>query len=90
MPAQHHAQDVFRAVESDRWAIRATNTGYSGIVDPHGRTLWLSGINTYEIHAETVYPRQTRTLYVRWGDWLVWLLLGGMGVSAIAIKYLDL
>lgn len=90
MPAQHHAQDVLRAVESDRWAIRATNTGYSGIVDPHGRTLWLSGINTYEVHAETVYPRQTRTLYVRWGDWLVWLLLGGMGVSAIAIKYLDL
>jgi len=38
MPAQHHAQDVMRAIESDRWAVRATNTGYSGIIDPHGRT----------------------------------------------------
>ncbi|MDY6786030.1 MAG: apolipoprotein N-acyltransferase [Cyanobacteriota bacterium] len=82
MPAQHHAQDVLRAVESDRWAARATNTGYSGIVDPHGRTLWRSGINTYEIYAATIYRRATRTLYVRWGDWLMWILLGS---SAIAL-----
>jgi apolipoprotein N-acyltransferase len=78
MPAQHHAQDVMRAIETDRWAVRATNTGYSGIVDPHGRTLWISGIKTYEVHADTVYRRQSQTLYVRWGDWLTpGLLLGG-------------
>lgn len=76
MPAQHHAQDIMRAIETDRWAVRATNTGYSGIVDPHGRTLWISGINTYELHAETIYRRTTQTLYVRWGDWLTPLLLG--------------
>ncbi|NES23598.1 MAG: apolipoprotein N-acyltransferase [Symploca sp. SIO3E6] len=76
MPSQHHAQDVMRAVETDRWAVRATNTGYSGIVDPHGRTRWLSGINTYEIHADTIYRRQTQTIYVRWGDWLTPMLLG--------------
>jgi apolipoprotein N-acyltransferase len=75
MPAQHHAQDIMRAIETDRWAVRATNTGYSAFVDPHGRTLWISGHNTYEIHAETIYRRQTRTLYVRWGDWLTPLLL---------------
>jgi apolipoprotein N-acyltransferase len=81
MPAQHHAQDVMRAIETDRWAVRATNTGYSAIVDPHGRTLWISGINTYEIHAHTVYRRQTQTLYVRLGDWLTPVLLGGAGLS---------
>ncbi|MGB5961496.1 MAG: apolipoprotein N-acyltransferase [Coleofasciculaceae cyanobacterium] len=75
MPAQHHAQDVMRAVETDRWAARATNTGYSGIVDPHGRTIWISGINTYEVHAATIYRRQTKTLYVSWGDWLTPVLL---------------
>ncbi|HIK52646.1 MAG TPA: apolipoprotein N-acyltransferase, partial [Oscillatoriales cyanobacterium M59_W2019_021] len=80
MPAQHHAQDVMRAIETDRWAIRATNTGYSAIVDPHGRTLWKSGIKTYETHADTVYRRQTRTLYVRGGDWLTPLLLG-LGIA---------
>jgi apolipoprotein N-acyltransferase len=76
MPLQHHAQDIMRAIETDRWSARATNTGYSAFVDPHGRTLWLSGYNTYETHAETIYRRQTQTLYVRWGDWLTPLLLG--------------
>ncbi|WP_026731916.1 apolipoprotein N-acyltransferase [Fischerella sp. PCC 9605] len=75
MPAQHHAQDIMRAIETDRWAARATNTGYSAFVDPHGRTVWISGHNTYEIHAKTIYRRQTQTLYVRWGDWLTPLLL---------------
>ncbi|NER50102.1 MAG: apolipoprotein N-acyltransferase [Symploca sp. SIO1A3] len=86
MPAQHHAQDVIRAVETDRWAVRATNTGYSGVVDPHGRTRWLSGINTYEIHADTIYRRQTKTLYVRWGDWLTPILLGLALISWLIVN----
>ena len=75
MPAQHHAHDVMRAIESDRWAARATNTGYSAIVDPHGNTPWISDINQYAIHAHTIYRRQHKTLYVRWGDWLTPTLL---------------
>lgn len=80
MPTQHHAHDVMRAIESDRWAARATNTGYSAIVDPHGNTLWISDINQYAIHSHTIYRRQNQTLYVRWGDWLtpMLLLLGGL------------
>ncbi|MFM7888805.1 MAG: apolipoprotein N-acyltransferase [Pseudanabaena sp.] len=81
MSAQHHAQDVARAIESDRWAVRATNTGYSGFVDPNGRTVWLSDVNTYETHLETVYLRDTKTLYVLWGDWLTPLLC----ITSIAI-----
>jgi apolipoprotein N-acyltransferase len=84
MPAQHHAQDVMRAIETDRWAVRATNTGYSGIVDPHGRTLWMSGINTYEIHAATIYRRLSQTLYVRWGDWLTPVLLAVAGIFGLS------
>lgn len=81
MPTQHHAQDIMRAIETDRWAVRATNTGYSAFVDPHGRTLWISGHNTYEVHAETVYRLQSKTLYVLWGDWLTPLLLGLGGLG---------
>lgn len=80
MLAQHFAQDVMRAIETDRWAAQATNTGYSGIVDPHGRTQWISEINTYEIHTGTIYRRQTRTPYVRWGNWLTPLLIVWTGV----------
>ncbi len=81
MPSQHHAHDVMRAIETDRWADRATNTGYSAIVDPHGNTLWISEINKYAIHAYTIYRRQNKTLYVRWGDWLtpILLFLSGLG-----------
>ncbi|MCL1470109.1 apolipoprotein N-acyltransferase [Argonema antarcticum] len=75
MAAQHHAQDIMRAIETGRWAVRATNTGYSAIIDPHGQTQWLSRINTYELHAATIYRQQSQTLYVRWGDWLTPLLL---------------
>ena len=75
MPTQHHALDVMRAIETDRWAATAANTGYSAIIDPHGRTLWMSEINTYELHRDTIYRRKTKTLYVRWGDWLTLVLL---------------
>ncbi|MEH2443775.1 MAG: apolipoprotein N-acyltransferase [Nostoc sp.] len=86
MPFQHHAQDIMRAIETDRWSARATNTGYSAFVDPHGRTLWMSGYNTYETHAETIYRRQTETLYVRWGDWLTPLLLISSGGAWLIIR----
>lgn len=86
MPFQHHAQDIMRAIETDRWSARATNTGYSAFVAPHGRTLWISGYNTYETHAETIYRRQTQTLYVRWGDWLTPLLLISSGGTWLIIQ----
>ena len=75
MPAQHHAQDVIRSIESDRWMARATNTGYSAIVDPHGNTIWRSQINSYQTHADTIYKRTTLTPYIKWGDWLTSILL---------------
>ncbi len=86
MPAQHHAQDVARAIETDRWAVRATNTGYSGVVDPDGRTIWISGINTYETHADEVFLRTTETPYVKFGDWLTGLFCLG----AVVVKFLRL
>lgn len=71
MPRQHHALDVLRAIEGDRWLARATNTGYSAFISPRGETLWLSALNQYQIHSAWLYPRQTQTLYHRWGNWLV-------------------
>ncbi|MEM1290250.1 MAG: apolipoprotein N-acyltransferase [Cyanobacteria bacterium P01_H01_bin.162] len=75
MMLQHHAQDVMRAIESDRWAVRVTNTGISGLVDPHGRTLWLSEPNQYVTYLTQIYRRQGLTPYVRWRNWLTYTLL---------------
>lgn len=79
MMVQHHALDVIRAIESDRWAIRATNTGLSGVVNPRGETMWIGPPGTYVVHRATLYRRQTLTPYVRWGNWLLPL---GLGLSA--------
>ncbi len=75
MPAQHHAIDLIRAIETDRWMVRASNTGYSAIIDPHGRTQWISKLNEFTTHAHEIYRRSTQTLYVRFGNWLTPLLL---------------
>jgi apolipoprotein N-acyltransferase len=77
MMAQHHAFDVLRAVESDRWTVRVTNTGLSGLVDNHGHTQWLGQPHIDLIHAATLHRRPTQTPYVRWGDWLLPLLVSG-------------
>ena len=75
MMAQHHGQDVIQAISTDRWAARSTNTGLSAVVDPHGRTQWMSTPNIYDTQIEAIYRRDTQTLYVRWGNWLVPVLL---------------
>ncbi len=74
MAQQHHAQDIMRAIETDRWTVRASNTGYSAIIDPHGNTEWISNLNEYTTHAHQIYRQHTQTLYVRLGDWLTPLL----------------
>jgi apolipoprotein N-acyltransferase len=83
MMAQHHALDVIRAVESDRWLVRVTNTGLSAVIDPHGQTLWKSAINQQMTHIATIERRNTQTLYVRFGNWLLPL----MGVWSIGIGF---
>jgi apolipoprotein N-acyltransferase len=84
MPAQHHALDIMRAIENDRWMARATNTGLSAFVNPRGETLWLSALNTYAIHKGRIYPRNTQTLYVLWGDW--WSKILAVGLIFLAQK----
>ncbi|NJR76983.1 MAG: apolipoprotein N-acyltransferase, partial [Scytonema sp. CRU_2_7] len=80
MSAQHHAIDLMRAIETDRWMVRASNTGYSAVIDPHGQTKWISKLNEFTTHAHQVYRKQTQTLYVRYGNWLTPLLLA-IGLS---------
>ena len=75
MPSQHQALDLMRSIETDRWTARASNTGYSAVIDPHGQTQWISKLNEFAAHAHTVYRRNTQTLYVRFGNWLTPLLL---------------
>ena len=38
-PFQHHLIAAFRAIENRRYLVRASNSGYSAVVDPIGRTI---------------------------------------------------
>lgn len=84
-PRQHLDQARLRAIESDRYLLRAGTTGISALVDPAGRILEeLPMGQTGIIYAE-FQPRTSVTPYVRFGDWFAWLaaavVLSGMVVT---------
>lgn len=83
MMAQHHGQDVIQSISTDRWAARSTNTGLSAVVDPHGHTRWMSAPLTVDTHIATIYRRDTQTLFVKRGAWLVPVLLMLSGVWVV-------
>ncbi len=89
MMGQHHGQDVIQAISTDRWAARSTNTGLSAVVDPHGRSQWMSEPLTFDTQIATIYRRQTQTLYVRWGAWLVPVLLLVSGVWVVKQRFFN-
>jgi apolipoprotein N-acyltransferase len=67
-PHQHFAQASMRAIENGRYLVRAANTGISGVVDPYGRVLAVSGIfEPSVIVSEARFLRST-TFYARHGD----------------------
>ena len=67
-PCQHFANAVFRAVENRRFLLRAATTGISGIIDPYGRILAQSRIDTKTFLTGTVTPSKRLTFYSRFGD----------------------
>jgi len=80
-PYQHFANAVFRAVENRRFLLRAATTGISGIIDPYGRILAQSRIDTKTFLTGTVTPSKKLTFYSRFGDLFSVL---GLTLSAIA------
>ncbi len=86
--AQHAAMAPLRAVETRRALARATATGISTLVDDHGRVRRRLGLFQQGYLLDRLPLRRDTTLYVRLGDWPVFLsllfclgLLGHAGVS---------
>ena len=70
-PYQHFSFYIFRAIETDRWLLRSANTGISAIIDPKGRVMTKTPIFTEEVLKGSYDMRDTKTFYVRYGDWFV-------------------
>ena len=77
-PHQHLEMARMRARESERYVLRATNTGISAIIDADGALLVRSQqFKTQAITGE-LQPRMGATPYVRWGNWPVVLVCLGL------------
>jgi apolipoprotein N-acyltransferase len=81
-PGQHLNMARMRAIENQRWVLRATNTGITASIDPYGRVVARAPRNVraaldapYALVGET-------TFYTRHGDWFAWTC--GI-ISAVAL-----
>ena len=72
-PRQHLNQARLRAVETDRYLLRAGTTGISAFVDPSGRIVQELAMNRQGIIYADFQPRKSTTPYVRFGDWFAWV-----------------
>ena len=67
-PYQHLVQYVFRAVETRRSLVRATNTGISGFILPSGKIENTTALFESDARIQTVACLKNKTAYVRLGD----------------------
>jgi apolipoprotein N-acyltransferase len=70
-PFQHLSFYIFRAVETDRYLLRAANTGISAIIDPRGRITARTPIFEARVLKGNFGLRDNITLYVRYGDYFI-------------------
>jgi apolipoprotein N-acyltransferase len=85
--AQHLKLVRMRAVENQRWILRATNDGFSAVIDPAGRVR--GSLPPYVQGASRVGFTYiaSQTLYTRWGDWFAILsALIAAGTVAYVIR----
>jgi apolipoprotein N-acyltransferase len=66
---QHLNSARLRAIEGDRYLLRAATTGITALVDPTGRIVSEIAEGGEGILVGGFAPRQSRTPYVRFGDW---------------------
>jgi apolipoprotein N-acyltransferase len=78
---------MLRAVENRRYLVRAAATGFSAVVDPHGRAVVESAFGAEQVLNATVRASHTRSPYQRWGDAFAWLVMVGVaGASLRALR----
>lgn len=89
-PYQHFQQARLRAIEQGLPLVRAANNGISAIVDPLGRIIASLPLDAEGIIDGELPRALSPTLYARFGDWSVALMIGisllFLGFHRIATK----
>ena len=83
-PYQHFAMAKFRAVENERYLVRAANTGISAVVDPRGRVVARTELFDRTVLVHDVPLLAGTTFYSRRGDVFAWGCLGA-AVALLAL-----
>jgi apolipoprotein N-acyltransferase len=84
---QHLAFASLRAIESRRMIARSANTGISGFINERGDLLDHSAYDERTVLVGQVrqHPATDLTLYARFGDWVLWLALGVLGLVLVGV-----
>lgn len=80
-PWQHRQISQMRALESGRPMLRATNTGVTAVIDPHGEVVKQLPLFTRATLNADVQGYQGETPFTRWGNYAA-LLLSGLLLAA--------
>ncbi|MBX7148269.1 apolipoprotein N-acyltransferase [bacterium] len=84
-PYQHLVFSQMRALENRRYLLRATNTGLTAVINPHGMVE--ATLPPFEAGylVRAVYPIEKMSTYTLYGDWVAWVCFALAGSSVIAI-----
>ena len=74
-PLQHLAQARLRAIEQGLPMVRVANTGVSAMIDARGQVTAMLPLGAEGALDAVLPPALAATLYTRWGDWPVILVL---------------
>ena len=81
-PWQHLQIGAMRSLETQRWQLRANNTGVTAILDQHGRVQALIKPFTVGTLTGTAQGRQGVTPFMRWGNWAFLALVAALMLAA--------
>jgi apolipoprotein N-acyltransferase len=81
LQSQQVASSRLRALETGRWVVQVSPTGFSAFVSPIGEVFQRTGQTERAVRRQTVELRQGRTLYNRIGD-IPWVALAGLTLLA--------
>ena len=86
---QHFMMGRLRAIETGRYILRTGNTGITAVINPLGQVLQRAPIQQ-SLALEAKYAlEKTQTLYVRFGDWVIGLVILAAIFGVMASRTVD-
>ena len=86
--AQHLKQVRMRAMENQRWVLRATNTGLTSALDPNGRVTASVPRKIRTALDARFALNDATTFYTRHGDWFAYLC-AIISAGALALRFVS-